>query len=89
MDETYDFKENDKFAEAREAEDDIDAFERKLRGEAPTQKAVSKRASVPAPKAGGMKSGSHYVRNAVKPAASEADAEADEAKRDVSDLPSY
>ena len=35
MDETYDFKENDKYAEAREAEDDIDAFERKLRGEAP------------------------------------------------------
>ena len=90
MEDTYysseDVAATDKAA-ARQSIDDIDAFERRLNGEAPAQvsgvaKKVSK-ISVAKP----ARTGSSYVQGAVKPAAlTEAEEEAVEARRALADL---
>ena len=64
LEETYQFESGS--SEAREAIDDIDAFERRLRGEAP----AARKAAAPLQKENRPKKtvvkGSHYVSSAVK-----------------------
>ena len=86
----YEFKENDR-SEAQEAEDEIEAFERRQRGEAPAKKpSANNPRAAPVQKHGAIKAGSEYVQNAVKSRArSEAQEAADEGRRDVSDLDKF
>lgn len=94
MDETYHFEEQSERAEGIEAIDDIDAFEARLRGEAPARKAPSAgaaRAKENAPKqpANGKK-GADYVSAAVKaPKMTEAQQDAADARSAVADLTKF
>ena len=94
LDETYQFDEKTEMDEGQDAMDDIDAFEARLRGEAPARKAPSAgaaRAKENAPKqpANGKK-GADYVSAAVKaPKMTEAQQDAADARSAVADLTKF
>ena len=94
MDETYHFEEKSERAEGREAMDDIDAFEARMRGEAPARKAApsasAARAKENKPKPSNGKKGADYVSAAVKaPKMTEAQQDAADARSAVADLAKF
>ena len=91
MDETYHFEEKSERAEGREAMDDIDAFEARMRGDAPARKAApSANAKENKPKPSNGKKGADYVSAAVKaPKMTEAQQDAADARSAVADLAKF
>jgi len=89
MNDTYVFDDSDD--EARDTMDEIDAFERRMRGEAPKQKPGQQpKAYAPKPARPAVKSGSTYVQSAVKAQQlTEDELAAAEAKVAVSDLDKF
>eukprot|EP00320_Phaeocystis_rex_P002086 CAMPEP_0119056908 /NCGR_PEP_ID=MMETSP1178-20130426/1475_1 /TAXON_ID=33656 /ORGANISM="unid sp, Strain CCMP2000" /LENGTH=104 /DNA_ID=CAMNT_0007037689 /DNA_START=25 /DNA_END=342 /DNA_ORIENTATION=- len=96
MEETYQFDEKTEMDEGQDAMDDIDAFERRMRGEAPVKapaKPLQARENKPKPAAKPVKKGSEYVLEAAAavkpPKMTDAQHDAAEAISAVSDLDKF